>query len=378
MRVHRVQNGRRVRVQRVVMPSGIESSTVLTGGGLIVEPVDRFLAHLTAIDRSPNTVRAYAHDLRDYFQFLEHGELHWDRVVLEDLGRFITWLRLPVEARDGRVAMLPWVDPNLSAKSINRKLSALASFYEFHQRHGVGLGELLTRWRPGRRGGSWQPFLAHLGARPERHRTISLRAERRPPRELSQAEMATLIDACGRLRDRFLLSLLRDTGLRIGEALGLRHEDLDARRRVVAVRPRTNANRARAKTWSREVPADAGVFRVYSDYLHEEYGLLDCDYVFVNLWGAPVGAPMTYASVDRLVRRLRTHTGITFSPHMFRHSYATGLLRRGVSPEIVAKLLGHSSISVTVDTYSHLGIEDARRALTAAGLLDPTTTEHAE
>ena len=367
-----------MQVQRVVMPSGIESSTVLTGGGLIVEPVDRFLAHLTAIDRSPNTVRAYAHDLRDYFEFLEHRELHWDRVVLEDLGRFITWLRLPVEARDGRVAMLPWVDPNLSAKSINRKLSALASFYEFHQRHGVGLGELLTRWRPGRRGGSWQPFLAHLGARPERHRTISLRAERRPPRELSQAEMTTLIDACGRLRDRFLLSLLRATGLRIGEALGLRHEDLDARRRLVAVRPRTNANRARAKTWSREVPADAGVFRVYSDYLHEEYGLLDCDYVFVNLWGAPVGAPMTYASVDRLVRRLRSRTGIMFSPHMFRHSYATGLLRRNVSPEIVAKLLGHSSISVTVDTYSHLGIEDARRALTAAGFLDPTTTEHAE
>ncbi|QIS23370.1 site-specific integrase [Nocardia terpenica] len=360
------------------MPSGVESSTVLTGGGWVVEPVDRFLAHLTAIDRSPNTVRAYAHDLRDYFQFLEYRELHWDQVVLEDLGRFITWLRLPVEARDGRVAMLPWVDPSLSAKSINRKLSALASFYEFHQRHGVGLGELLTRWRPGRRGGSWQPFLAHLGARPERHRTISLRAERRPPRELGQAEMTTLIDACGRLRDRFLLSLLRATGLRIGEALGLRHEDLDARRRLVVVRPRTNANGARAKTWSREIPADASVFRLYSDYLHEEYGLLDCDYVFVNLWGAPVGAPMTYASVDRLVRRLRARTGIMFSPHMFRHSYATGLLRRGVSPEIVAKLLGHSSISVTVDTYSHLGIEDARRALAAAGFLDPTTTEHTE
>jgi integrase/recombinase XerD len=44
------------------MPSGVESATVLRGGA-IVDPVDRFLAHLTAIDRSPNTVRAYAHDL---------------------------------------------------------------------------------------------------------------------------------------------------------------------------------------------------------------------------------------------------------------------------------------------------------------------------
>jgi integrase/recombinase XerD len=198
---------------------------------------------------------------------------------------------------------------------------------------------------------------------------IALRAERRRPRELSRVEMTTLIESCDRLRDRFLLSLLKDTGLRIGEALGLRHEDIDARRRLVAVRPRENVNRARAKTWSREVPADAGLFRLYSDYLHEEYGTLDCDYVFVNLWGSPFGAPMSYASVDRLVRRLRERTGISFSPHLFRHSYATGLLRRGIAAEIVQHLLGHAHISTTIDTYSHLGVEDARSALVAAGIL---------
>ena len=91
--------------------------------------------------------------------------------------------------------------------------------------------------------------------------------------------------------------------------------------------------------------------------------------MFVNLWGEPVGHPMGYASVDRLVRRLRTRTGITFSVHMFRHSYATALPRRGVRPEIVQRLLGHSSISVTTDTYGHLDVEDARRALVAAGVL---------
>jgi integrase/recombinase XerD len=350
------------------MPAGVESATVLAKG-LVVEPADRFLAHLTAIDRSPNTIRAYAHDLRDYFDFLGCHGLQWDQVVLEDLGRFVSWLRLPEEARDGHVAILPWVEGSLTAATVNRKLSALASFYEFHQRHGVALGELLTRWRPGRRGGSWQPFLAHLGARPERRRAITLKAERRRPRELSQAEMATVIGACNRLRDRFLLNLLRGTGLRIGEALGLRHEDLDTRRRLVTVQARENVNRARAKTWSRQVPADADLFRLYSDYLHEEYGLLDCDYVFVNLWGAPVGEPMSYASVDRLVRQLRHRTGVAFTPHLFRHSYATALLRRGVAAEIVQHLLGHASISTTIDTYSHLDVEDARRTLIAAGFL---------
>jgi integrase/recombinase XerD len=250
---------------------------------------------------------------------------------------------------------------------VNRKLSAVSSFYEFHGRHGAGVGDLLARWRPGGRGGSWRPFLAHLGDRPERRRVIALRTECRLPRALSAGEMTTLIEACERLRDRFLLSLLRGTGLRIGEALGLRHEDVDALRGVVVVRQRLNVNRARAKTFSREVPVDPALVRLYSDYLHEEYGPLDCDYVFVNLWAEPVGRPMSYPSVDRLVQRLRTRTGIEFTPHQFRHSYATDLLRRGVAVEVVQHLLGHASITTTVDTYSHLGMEDARRALVAAG-----------
>jgi site-specific recombinase XerD len=359
------------------MPSGVESATLLENGA-VVESVDRYLAHLTAIERSPNTVKAYAHDLRDFFIYLRSHRLEWSEVSLEDLGRFVAWLRLAGEARNGRVALLPWVEGHLSAATVNRKLSALASFYEFHQRHGVDVADLLTRWRPGGRGGSWRPFLAHLGPSSERHRTVGLRRGRRLPRELTAAETTALIDACARLRDRFLLSSMRGCGLRIGEALGLRHEDINPRRGVIAVRQRLNLNGARAKTWSREVPADAGLMRLYSDYLHEEYGALDCDYVFVNLWGRPVGRPMSYASVDRLTRRLRARTGIEFTPHQFRHSYATDLLRRRVAVEVVQHLLGHASISTTVDTYSHLGIEDARRALVAAGALtEPPPAESA-
>jgi integrase/recombinase XerD len=357
-----------VRVQRVVMASGAESSTVLSDG-LVIEPVEQFLAHLSAIERSPNTVRAYAHDLSDFFSYLQIRDLEWTEVRLEDLGRFVAWLRLPSEARTGQVASLPWVEGALSTSTVNRKLSALASFYEFHSRHGVDVSKLLTRWRPGRSGGSWKPFLSHLGARPERYQVVGLRREHRVPRELELAEMSRLIAGCDRLRDRFLLSLLAGSGVRVGEALGLRHEDIDARRCEIAIRQRINSNGARAKTWSRDVPVDAGLIRLYSDYLHEEYGPLDCDYVFVNLWREPVGEPMAYASVNRLVLRLRASTGIDFTPHQFRHSYATNLLRRGVAPEVVQRLMGHASISTTIDTYCHLRTEDARRALVAAGVL---------
>ena len=297
--------------------------------------------------------------------------LVWSRVRLEDVGRFVAWLRLPAAARVSNVAALPTAESVCSEATVNRKLSAISAFYEFHHRHGVDLGDLLTTWqRRKTHGGSWRPLLAHLGARPERSRRIRLRAQRHIPDTLDGEQIAAIVAACDRLRDRFLFTLLGASGLRIGEALGLRHSDIDAAARLVAVVPRVNSNRARAKgAGGRRVPVPARVIRLYADYLHGEYGDLDSDYVFVNLWSGPIGHPLTYASVYELVCRIRERTGIMFGPHTFRHSYATELLRRGVAVEVVAHLLGHASIATTGDAYAHLKVEDARRALVAAGWL---------
>jgi len=66
----------------------------------------------------------------------------------------VAWLRLPPAARDGKVAVLPTVEPHCSAASVNRKLAALISFCEFHARHGVALAGLLVTMQPAGRGGS--------------------------------------------------------------------------------------------------------------------------------------------------------------------------------------------------------------------------------
>ena len=117
----------------------------------------------------------------------------------------------------------------------------------------------------------------------------------------------------------------------------------------------------------RLIPARGELFRLYADYLNREYQALDSDYVFVNLWGRPPGHPLTYPAVYDLVGRLRRRTDVDFSPHWFRHTYATWLLRRGAGMESVKELLGHASITTTVDTYGHLSVEDARATLEAAG-----------
>ena len=251
--------------------------------------MERFLGYLTSIEKSPNTVKAYAHDLKDWFGYLAGHGLDWQAVTVEDVAGFVAWLRLPPAGRDGKVAVLPTVESHCSAASVNRKLAALTSFCEFHARHGVRLAGLLAAMQPaGRRGAatSYKPFLHHVTKNePQRRRAIKLKASRPRPKVLTAAEAQTILDACEHLRDRLLFALLLDSGVRIGEALGLRHEDMGIAERQVTVTPRRNDNRARAKAGlSRTIPASAELMRLYADYLTREYGSLDSDYVFVNLW----------------------------------------------------------------------------------------------
>src|SRR6266581_6117182 len=191
-----------MQVQRVEMAAaGTESWTVLGDDDVPVGPVERYLAYLTDIERSPNTVKAYAHDLKDWLVFLDQRGLDWREVRLKDLGEFVAWLRLPPSGRDGRVALLPSADHHCGTTTVNRKLSAVSSFCVFHARHGAGLGDLVTELQPARqRRAGWKPFLYHLsGGEPERRRTIKLRSVRKQPTILTASQVQAILDACTRL-----------------------------------------------------------------------------------------------------------------------------------------------------------------------------------
>ncbi|MGO8884400.1 MAG: tyrosine-type recombinase/integrase [Streptosporangiaceae bacterium] len=157
--------------------------------------------------------------------------------------------------------------------------------------------------------------------------------------------------------------------MRVGQALGLRHADFVSHRRELHIVPRAdNANGARAKTLTPAViPVSAGLVRLYTAYMFEEYGDCDSDYVFVNLFAEPCGAPLRYQAVHKLVYRLRERSGVDFTLHMLRHTRATSLLRGGVDVEVVARLLGHRSSVTTSQIYAHLDTGDLREQLTRCG-----------
>ena len=138
-------------VHPVVVPgSGTRSWTVLGDGDVPVVPVDRFLAYLTDIGRSPNTVKAYAHDMKDLWQFLGFRGLDWREARLEDIGEFVAWLQLPPAGRAGEVAVLPSAVAEVSVSTVNRKLAAVSVFYAHQAGNGAGRG---TCWPGGGRAG---------------------------------------------------------------------------------------------------------------------------------------------------------------------------------------------------------------------------------
>lgn len=106
-------------VQRVVVaPGGAVSWTVVDEHFEPVEPIERYLAHLQAVERSPNTVRAYACSLAMFFEHLAARGGAWDSVGLEDIGRFVSCLRSPAEG----VVVIDAGASARSASTFNRHL----------------------------------------------------------------------------------------------------------------------------------------------------------------------------------------------------------------------------------------------------------------
>jgi integrase/recombinase XerD len=122
-------------VQRVVAPvSGAVSWTVVDECFDPVAPAEAYLAHLEAIERSPNTVRAYASSLRLWFEYLAGQGVAWDAVGLDDVGRFVSWLRSPAEG----VIVIDAGAARRAVATVNRHLAAVFGLYDFHARSGFG------------------------------------------------------------------------------------------------------------------------------------------------------------------------------------------------------------------------------------------------
>lgn len=175
------------------------------------------------------------------------------------------------------------------------------------------------------------------------------RRERRLPTVLSRDEVRRLLAALGNAKHRAVLAVVYSAGLRVGEVVRLRPEDLDRERGLIHVR------RGKGAKDRFTLLADAAWVAI-DTYLEGERP---------GTWlfpGARPSRPLSTRSVQKVVERARLAAGIDkpFSVHSLRHSFATHLLEAGTDLRFIQELLGHGSARTT-QIYTHVSTRDLRR-----------------
>jgi len=330
--------------------------------------------------RAVSTTKAYAENLALFFDWAERTGRSIEDAP-HQLGRFVHWLQTTPVTRPGTSVGQP-----RSGARVNAILISVRELYK----HAVSMGALDLKVLSALYiAGDDRHHPAHV-----RREDGAVRAVLRPLHRVPVTRRATvddakpeefiaLVNACEHWRDRFLLAVMYFGGLRHGEALGLRLSDLHFGESSVElgcgypgphlhVVPRPNVNGARVKNERRRtVPVGTHVVGAFDHYLRRERDACApataCDFVFVNLWQEPLGAPMKVSRVHKLFRSLskRANLDRPVHPHMLRHSAGTAwAAAEGVDAAQV--LLGHASASST-EIYVHPSEERQRRAVQQMG-----------
>ncbi|MCW2763953.1 MAG: hypothetical protein JWR85_4154, partial [Marmoricola sp.] len=332
--------------------------------------VDIFInLFLGASGASPNTLTSYANHLALLFRWLDLRHMDWNDLNFEAFCLFAA------DLMDGTLPALRKIGENRdrrprSATSARATIAAIYSFLSYWRIEGQGPTDPRLYRDDFSAGRNAHGFLAHVKSEaPDggRLRTTSHALRIRGPKSKEPKivnfddDFRRLTQAATTARDRALLSALYDGGLRISQALGLRHEDVDmARGRVKIVRRLDNPNGALSKQRDEFfVSLPPRFFAHYADSLTEEQLALgiDSDFVFVNLREPDRGRAMRYANAFQIVTAVGRRAGVPLTPHTLRHTHATALAREGWSAPMIATRLGQSSAS-SADVYIHLATDD--------------------
>jgi integrase len=349
-----------MKLQRIKLAEHRYSWLVLDDRYLPIKPIQEFIRYLENVERSPNTIQAYANHLKLYWEYLLFIGKDWNQVKLDDFAAFIGWLRQP---HPNVISLIPEEARRLES-TVNTILAAVSSFYNFNQQLGnTEIVLIKTSTSTSRR---YKPLLHHITkSKPIKTRLVKLKQPKTFVKTLTTDQVKEILEACCSVRDQFLISLLYEGGLRIGQALGLRHCDIKSWDNEIHIHPRPyNENQARTKSIiANVIHVSPNLMTLYTRYLLDEVDVIDSDYVFIQTSQHHTqGKPLNYRAIRDLFARIAKKVGYRVSPHMLRHTHATELLRNGWDASYVQRRLGHRSIQTTINTYANLSNSDLKKA----------------
>ena len=277
-------------------------------------PFSEFLSYLKNEKRySTHTIKAYENDLDQFAAYL--------REVYDEANPLKT---IPSALRSWVVSLL---DEGVTARSVNRKISTLKSYYKFHKRQG-DIESLPT---------------AQLQ---------SPKQKKQLPAFLKESEMDRLLDQFNfeegfpGLRDRILIELLYSSGMRLSELIGLRLNDVDLSAQNVKVLGKRNKERI--------IPLHQGIIDLLNTYMDQRAAVAQGNQLIVTDKGKKIYPKFVYRKVNYYLSQV-TSLGKK-SPHVLRHTFATHMLNNGADLNTIKEILGHANLSAT-QVYTHNSIE---------------------
>ena len=277
-----------------------------------------------------------------YLRYERNYSLHTEISYFEDLSQFRTFLEdhdeeIDVGSVDGDIVR-QWIvclmESEMSARTVNRKLSALKSFYKYLQR----IGEV-----------SDSPM----------KRVVGPKMKRPLPTFVSHADMERVLDESNfdntfeSVRNKTILELFYITGMREAELIGLTDKDVDFSNRTIQVTGKRNKQRL--------IPLSEkslNKLRVYLNRRDEEFGACAFPSFFVRRDGAKLHPTLVYKLVHEALEAIPTLAKA--SPHVLRHSFATNMLNNGADINAVKEILGHASLAST-EVYTHTTFEELKK-----------------
>jgi integrase len=363
------------------LPSGQRYWTVLDEDLQVVAVADGFLRQQRlGRDGAESTTKAYAHAIALFLRWCARSGRSWQGGV-EQLGLFMTWLAHAgplvsgVEVGGSGSAVVftgPGSGPVRSPSRINGVLTAVRGMVVHAAAAGqapAGLVPLVyevadDRDLPEQARAEGGRMVWRMRARHRLHEPET------PVDRASDGDIVALLRACRSARDRLIVLLMARAGLRRGELCGLRRADVHllidsgplgcevARAHLHVVRRENNPNGAWAKSRrQRSVPLDFVTVGAFDTYEFERMTVPQAaasDFVLVNLFRGPIGAPMRPDAIGELLAAASRRAGLDrpVCPHQLRHACASNVADAGCGIDVVADLLGHASVSSS-QVYVH-------------------------
>lgn len=255
-------------------------------------PVESVLNYLRFEDNrglARNALRLHCIQLKHFYTFLEQKKLEYTDVTVDNLAEMIAWLKYPTLPEKVIPLML---EPVVKAQTINAILDTVIGFYNYlllHDGFENNLSEKLVKFvkSPGK---NYRSFLNGIADKKrEKRYMLHLPVPQSRIKVVTKEDVHTLMKAANNIRDYFLLYLLFETGMRIGEALSLWLEDIEISDCTISIHDRGEVeNLAEIKTVSspRKLDCTQELMEVFTEYVcffHTEG--IKTNHVFIKMMG---------------------------------------------------------------------------------------------